>query len=75
MSSFLPLSFYQKTFDHKLTFACKMLAQLTPVVNFTNIFCAAFALIIFCQKNKKAKLQLEKSFEKHFRMKKLLVKC
>jgi len=49
--------------------------KLSPVLNITNILQAAFVPIFFCQKNKKAKLYVEKRFAKHFCMKKAPVKC
>jgi len=50
--------------------ACKMLMKLTPIVKFTNILWAAFKTLFF-----EPKIKVEKSSAKHFRMRKLLIKC
>jgi hypothetical protein len=44
-----------------------------PVVNLINNFTSSFCADILLTKNYKAKLQVEKSFYKHFCMKKLFV--
>jgi len=50
------------------------LLKLTPV-NFSNILLAAFGLIFFWQKVTKPNCNYRKAAQKHFRMKKALVKC
>jgi len=47
-----------------------MLVKWTPVVHFTNILQAAFAQILFCPKNYRAKLKVEKSCAIHLHTKK-----
>jgi len=45
------------------------------LVNFANILLAALAPISFWQKITNPNLQANKSYKKHFHMKKLLIKC
>jgi len=52
----------------------KMFVNMTTVVNFTNILCAAFVPIFVCQKLQIQKVSREKP-QKDFHLKKLFVKC
>jgi len=49
--------------------ACKMLVKFTVVVNFTNIFEAAFELIFFCQKITNPNCKHMKTLKNTFNMK------
>ena len=51
-----------------------MLMKFKPVVNFTNILQAAFALIFICQKNTNPSHKFKKTTQRDFHTKKFFIK-